>query len=71
MVPPLRPSRPLRQGDRLLLPRPSLGRPFPEWETVLARLEGVGLYPELFGEEEPGAGPYLATDPVRGRDFTR
>ena len=70
-MPPLRPSRPLRQGDRLLLPRPSLGHPFPEWETVLARLEGVGLYPELFGEEEPGAGPYLATDPVRGRDFTR
>ena len=68
---PLRPSRPLRRGDRLLLPRPSLGRPFPEWGTVLARLEGVGLHPEHFGEEEPGAGPYLATDPVRGRDFVR
>ena len=71
MEPPLRPSRPLRRGDRLLLPRPSLGRPFPEWETVLPRLERVGLVPELFGEEESGAGPYLATDPVRGRDFAR
>ena len=69
--PPRRPSRPLRQGDRLLLPRPSLGSPFPEWETVRRRLEGVGLAPELFGEESPGSAPYLAGDPERARDFSR
>ncbi|MGC8528853.1 MAG: S66 peptidase family protein [Leptospirillia bacterium] len=72
MGPLLRPTRPLRQGDRLLLPRPSLGRPFAEWGSrVLPRLKGVGLVPELFGEEEHGADPYVATDPVRGRDFVR
>lgn len=68
---PIHPFRPLRPGDRLLLPRPSLGASFPEWEEVSDRLRQVGLSPELFGQEEPGAGPYLASDRLRSRDFAR
>ncbi|MGC8500396.1 MAG: S66 peptidase family protein [Leptospirillia bacterium] len=70
-MPPLRPFRPLRPGDRLILPRPSLGSSFPEWEAVSDRLRQVGLHPELFGQEEAGAAPYLAPDRIRARDFSR
>lgn len=47
-----------------------MGSLFPEWETVRRHLEGVGLVPEFFGEEESGSAPYLAGDPVRARDFS-
>jgi muramoyltetrapeptide carboxypeptidase len=68
-----KPSRPLRSGDLIAMIRPGLSGDFPEWHTVLNRLEKMGLGVALAGEgtegSTPFSGPYYAEDSIRARDI--
>ncbi len=63
----LRPSRPLRSGDALLVVKTGLTAPFPEWETVHDRLVAVGLSPVL--PEPPSPSSLVSPDRARMRQF--
>ena len=65
----LRPARPLRPGDALLVVRTGMAAPFPEWDEVRKLMEAVGLSPVLCDSPDPAFSPYAAPDRERMHRF--